>query len=112
MTVFVNTCPQEMLEYDRRAWQDISGLEEHGVSYQTREMTVNPSLGLPINEVQTNVVEASRAIAFSGRSPLQEYIDGACSTIWLLVPITGREARFSRWIWLSNQVEQHEFSMD
>lgn len=73
---------------------------------------MHPSLGLPIGEVQIDVVAASRAVKFSSSHPLQEYIDRACNTVWLLVPIIGREVGFSRWVWLSNQVEQHEFSMD
>jgi len=90
--MFIDTCPQEMLEHDKTIWQEIGGLEERGVSYQAREMVVHPSLGLPIDEVQTGVAAASRAATFSGKSPLQEYIDRTCSIFWLLVPITGRES--------------------
>lgn len=57
--MFADTCHQEMLEYDRIVWQDIDGLEEHGFSYLAREMAVHPSLGLPIDKVQTYVVAAS-----------------------------------------------------
>ena len=59
MTIFADTCPQEMLEYDRIVWYAIGGLEECGVSYQAKEMIVHPSLGLPIDEVQTDVVVAT-----------------------------------------------------
>lgn len=33
VTVFTNTCPWEMLEYNRTIWQAIGGLKERGVSY-------------------------------------------------------------------------------
>jgi len=69
-------------------------LEERGVSYQTREMAEHPSLGLPIDEVQTGVVATSRATTFSANSPLQEYIDMACNTVWLLIPLEGETQDF------------------
>jgi len=56
VTVFADTCPHEMPECDRTVSQDIGGLEGCGVSYQARGMEVHPSLGLPIDEVQTKVV--------------------------------------------------------
>ena len=68
--VFADTCPQEMLEYDRTVWQEIGGLEERGFSYQMREMAVHPYLGLPIDEVKTSVVAASRVATFLGSNPL------------------------------------------
>lgn len=111
VTVLADTCPQEMLEYDRTVWQEIGGLEEHGVSYQAREMAVHPSLRLHIDEVQTDVVAAIRAATFSGSNPLQEYIDGVCSTVCPLFPIRGREAGFLGHV-LIVQVEHQELSMD
>ena len=59
-----------MLEYDKTVWNEIGGLEEHGVSYQAREMVVYPYLGLLIDEVQTCVVEDSQTTTFSGNNPL------------------------------------------
>lgn len=56
VTLFVDTYPQEMFAYDRIVRQDIGGLEEREDSYQARGMEVHPYLGLPINEMQTNVV--------------------------------------------------------
>ena len=59
-----------MSEYGTIVWQEIGGLEGRGVSYQARRIAMHPSLGLPIDEVQTKVVAASRATTFSGSSPL------------------------------------------
>lgn len=94
MTVLASTCPQVMLEYDRIVWQEIGGLEERGASYQLREVAVHPSLGLPIDEVQTNVVVARQATTFLGSNPLQEYIDGGCIIVCPLFPIRGRDTGF------------------
>ena len=73
---------------------------------------MHPSLGLPIDEVQVDVVETSRAVAFSGSSPLQEYIDKACSTTCPPRSIIGREAGFIGCILLVDRAEHQELSMD
>jgi len=56
-----------MLEYEKIILQEIGGLEECRDSYQMREVVVHPYLGLPIDEVQKNVVESDKATTFSSR---------------------------------------------
>lgn len=111
VTVFADTCPQGMLEYDRTVWQEIGGLEECGASYQSREVAVHTSLGLPIDEVQIDVVGARQATIFLGCNPLQDYIDRACSMFCPLFPIREREAGFLGHAWIV-QVEHQQVSMD
>jgi len=57
-----------VLEFDRTILQETSRLEEHGFSYQMREMAVHPYLGIPIDEVQTDVVECRNVVEFPSSS--------------------------------------------
>ena len=66
---------------------------------------MHTSLGLPIDEVQADVVVANRAVAFSGSNPLQECIDKACNTICPLGSIIGREAGFIGHVLLVDQAK-------
>lgn len=59
-------------------------------------MVVHPSLDQPTDEVRVDAKGVGRVVGLSGSNPLQEYIDRACSTVWSLEPITGREAGLSR----------------
>lgn len=52
---------------------------------------------------------ASKVAVLLGCNSLQEYMDRGCSTSWPLVPITGREVVFYRWILLTDQAELHEW---
>lgn len=74
-------------------------------------MVVHPSLGLPIDEVQTHIVVASKVATYSGSIPLQEFINRACNTVFPLFPIRGREARFLGHV-LIVRVEHQELRMD
>lgn len=97
VVVLANTVHQEVLEPDRIVLQKVGTLEKRGVSGQMQdclEMMVHSSLGLPIDELQTSVMEASRAAVLLGNSPLQEYIDKACSTGYPFLSLTQREAGF------------------
>lgn len=89
------------LRPDKTILQMMSGLVEHGVSNQMREthlkIVAHPSFGLPTNEVQVDVVAASKAVVFLCHNPLQEYIDKVCS---MGCPLTRRETRIPRHIQL------------
>lgn len=100
--VFTTTCHQEVLELDRIDLQDVCRLEERGVFSQMREnpfeMMVHSSFGQPTDEVSVDALVAGRATVLSGSSPLQEYIDKACSITCPLLPIIERGADFLRQI--------------
>jgi len=102
--VFADICRQEVLEIDNVVLQEASRRQE-------LDMVVHPSLGLPIEEVQTNIVAASKAAIYSGSNPLQEFIDRACNIVCPLFPIRGRKAGFLEHV-LIVQVEHQELSMD
>jgi len=70
VAIFVDTCLQEMLGYDKTILQEIGGLEECRVFYQTREVAMHPSFGLPIDGLQTDVMATGKAATFSGNNPL------------------------------------------
>jgi len=58
-------------------------------------MVVHPSLRGTIDAVRADAQAVGKAAGHSGSNPYQEYIDRACSTVWPLVPILGREAGLS-----------------
>lgn len=110
--VFIGTCPQEVLESDKKKLQEIGGLEDRGVSYQTKGMEAHPYLGLPIDGVKIYVVATNKAATFLGSFPLQEYIDMACNTTCILFPIIGRGAGFLGQILLVDRAQHQGLSMD
>lgn len=77
-----------MLDIDRVVLQEASRQQE------LLEMVVHPSLGQPTDEVRVVAQAASRAAGLSVSSPLQEYIDRTCSTVYPLLSIRGRKAKF------------------
>lgn len=86
---FANTRPQETLEIDRIVWQEDSRRQE------LLKMVVHPSLGRTIDAVPADAWAVGRVVIHFENNPYQEYIDRACSTVWPLVPILGREAGLS-----------------
>lgn len=90
-------------------------LEEHGVSSQMMEdlleIVKHPSLGLPIDEVQIEAMEGSKAAIFPSSNPLQEYIDRVCSIGYPLLSITRREVGFIRQIWVIRQAKLHDLGI-
>lgn len=105
VVVFAGTCRQGVLESDRIVLQEVGRLEKHGDPCQMREMVVHSSLGLPIDELQTDATTTNKVATFLGNNPPQGYIGKACRTTCTLSPIIGRGAGFLRQMLLMDQTQ-------
>ena len=90
------TSRQREYEIPDHEWEELLDIVEHLSGDRHRD------------EVQIDILTVSRAAVFLVSSPLQEYIDGACSISCPLWPMTERGASFLKQLSLADRAEQRE----